>query len=1174
MSIINGIKKKASKYLAMLLTASMVISPNVTTVIAADNADETALETEISVQGEEEAQEAAEEEIVIDEAESETVAEEVTGVEEEEITESTETDENESDEELSESIIEETAVKANADTAEEAAEAEAAVGAIYDTTLGLTNAKAVCAKKGKMQISWKKGKEDKSFRVFPILKNGDTSVTPLDGISGKTMASYTKKAKFEFYADELPENAADAFKIVGYSDTYGSSETGHYAYVVATPSIAQVQRHGDIAFGCGRLEISYTDVIGADNYTIQRSKKKNFKEVDETDVNFEVYRKDFYDTFNGASWLQRTVIDNCESLASDGKTTYFYRVSAEKYIKDLDKKISSPVYSAAVGSKVTVRAPREGSISENDATSVNLSWEDMTAETIVTVLDGDQVVERYDTTDQITVNDTYIIYASINGGKFKKIKTIKANDEDLEYVNIGAKAWNGADVFPYKTVSYELTGLKAEKDYVFKIAAVKNNLTGAKSNGDVLALHTELNDVDGMTFKNSNMDWIQVSWNKVPGATGFRVYYRELESEAIAKSGVENWNMSAASYIDVPNKVKDDKVIATIPELQNRRYYGIQVVALGDMGNKKLENPQKSKASINYIAAMTKISAPDVKVKQSFKEKDHSVTLKFSWDAVKKATGYRIEYVVAGDDVENPVRVRDYKVKEVDSDDLSFEIDGLYIGEPVTVKVTTMYDKDATKPEDKYGNACVLYESVRPENPRMIDTIYTREDTGATIYIRKPVKTYENSTYVTEYFYQVYKSDKKNKDKDYEIISISANNTMDPYNYGTGYDTVTDYTDLANGKTRHYRVYLVAHTRSTTYDFDNYAISRSYDYDDFCKATSVKGSTISVEEGKSKTIELNFSPSATTVKEVKEWYVATGDSKVYDTELAVKPSGKIDASNNSNNRFKNKYIEVKDLGCYWRKSSNKDGGYCYNEILGNGLLGPKLKIEGVKKGTTYVKAVLSSGEEVTVKIKVTEKQEDDDDDDDKDDDKTIICLDPGHGGSDGGCASGNLKESTINLKISKYTKSYLEKYGYEVHLTRSSDSAVDLRERVKYAKRKNAVAIVSQHINSGSGTGLECYYSAHYKSSDGKKLAQNMLNETKDETGMNVRGAKTKEGDNGDYYAIIRYAASSASNDGGKSIIGVIMENGFIQNDASHMDSDSDLEKIAKGNAKGIKKTF
>ena len=46
-----------------------------------------------------------------------------------------------------------------------------------------------------------------------------------------------------------------------------------------------------------------------------------------------------------------------------------------------------------------------------------------------------------------------------------------------------------------------------------------------------------------------------------------------------------------------------------------------------------------------------------------------------------------------------------------------------------------------------------------------------------------------------------------------------------------------------------------------------------------------------------------------------------------------------------------------------------------------------------------------------------------------------VTIDPGHGGMDGGGASGNYKETDFTMDISKKVKSNLEKAGITVKLT-------------------------------------------------------------------------------------------------------------------------------------------
>lgn len=111
--------------------------------------------------------------------------------------------------------------------------------------------------------------------------------------------------------------------------------------------------------------------------------------------------------------------------------------------------------------------------------------------------------------------------------------------------------------------------------------------------------------------------------------------------------------------------------------------------------------------------------------------------------------------------------------------------------------------------------------------------------------------------------------------------------------------------------------------------------------------------------------------------------------------------------------------------------------------------------------------------------------------------KPTVILDPGHGGAYGGTAgySGNRTgyyEKHANMEVSKRLKSELEKRGFVVHMTRTSDvqfsrisSSADLVERMKVANgmissgnNDNTVFISVHHNATSSPTygGYETYY--------------------------------------------------------------------------------------------------
>ena len=123
-----------------------------------------------------------------------------------------------------------------------------------------------------------------------------------------------------------------------------------------------------------------------------------------------------------------------------------------------------------------------------------------------------------------------------------------------------------------------------------------------------------------------------------------------------------------------------------------------------------------------------------------------------------------------------------------------------------------------------------------------------------------------------------------------------------------------------------------------------------------------------------------------------------------------------------------------------------------------------------------------------------------------------ILIDPGHGGMDQG-ASGDLKigEAPINLAISKKLMKFLEGNGFQVKMTRYSDTGLytgtsnsirdkkneDLRNRVKLINNTQADLTLSIHLNSFP---QKQYYGAHvfYQKSNQAttKLAADLIQES------------------------------------------------------------------------------
>jgi N-acetylmuramoyl-L-alanine amidase len=91
--------------------------------------------------------------------------------------------------------------------------------------------------------------------------------------------------------------------------------------------------------------------------------------------------------------------------------------------------------------------------------------------------------------------------------------------------------------------------------------------------------------------------------------------------------------------------------------------------------------------------------------------------------------------------------------------------------------------------------------------------------------------------------------------------------------------------------------------------------------------------------------------------------------------------------------------------------------------------------------------------------------------------RTVI-LDPGHGGKDPGATNPLGNEAAYNLNLATRVKPLLERAGFRVILTRSSDKFLSLQERVDFANaiREDAV-FISIHFNSGGrqARGIETF---------------------------------------------------------------------------------------------------
>ncbi|MDD2266482.1 N-acetylmuramoyl-L-alanine amidase [Sulfuricurvum sp.] len=110
--------------------------------------------------------------------------------------------------------------------------------------------------------------------------------------------------------------------------------------------------------------------------------------------------------------------------------------------------------------------------------------------------------------------------------------------------------------------------------------------------------------------------------------------------------------------------------------------------------------------------------------------------------------------------------------------------------------------------------------------------------------------------------------------------------------------------------------------------------------------------------------------------------------------------------------------------------------------------------------------------------------------------KKIIVIDPGHGGKDSGATGNSFMEKDIVLQIGTKLADKLRSQGYTVHMTRSNDTFIELKDRTKFANDKEADLFISIHANSipktsdpAAAQGLETYFLSPTRSERAMRVA-------------------------------------------------------------------------------------
>lgn len=183
--------------------------------------------------------------------------------------------------------------------------------------------------------------------------------------------------------------------------------------------------------------------------------------------------------------------------------------------------------------------------------------------------------------------------------------------------------------------------------------------------------------------------------------------------------------------------------------------------------------------------------------------------------------------------------------------------------------------------------------------------------------------------------------------------------------------------------------------------------------------------------------------------------------------------------------------------------------------------------------------------------------------------ENILVLDVGHGGTDVGCYTEDLKffEKNLNLDIALRTKKYLENNKkIKVYYTRLEDEKVYLNPRVNLANELKADFFLSIHCNSSEtkqAYGTEVLYGGKSKAvrKISEKYASKCLEKLIDSMGTRNRGIILRN----DVYII-----------GNSNVPVALVETAYISNkeDFKFLSKEENREKIAEGIYKGIVEIF
>ena len=166
---------------------------------------------------------------------------------------------------------------------------------------------------------------------------------------------------------------------------------------------------------------------------------------------------------------------------------------------------------------------------------------------------------------------------------------------------------------------YTDTGLKAGQTYQYKVRCYwtigGNNYYGTYS--DVLETTTLPAKAEGLVADSCSSTTITLSWDEIAGATSYRIYQYNADSEKFEKLTDVSADMTSFKVAGLESAKEQQFKVRACKKFNGTNYWG---------------------ATSTALAAVTK----PAKVKNTVVETASSTSVDISWDKVSRATGYQI----------------------------------------------------------------------------------------------------------------------------------------------------------------------------------------------------------------------------------------------------------------------------------------------------------------------------------------------------------------------------------------------------------------------------------------------------------------------------------------------------------------------------------------------------